>query len=408
MKNLCLFVFCILGLMSCPCSAFAYFDGAPNLPDLVQKADAICIVKVVNIKQIVPIKFEAVHKDKNGLPVLIDAKSAVAEVVVQNVLKGSIAQKSIEVAFFENVSRGFNPTPFTELVVGETDIVFLKTAIDGMHFSLSQPSSHGKSKIVISDAINPAQGTGSPLRAVLSALVDALTNGNNLIKLECLNRIGSVGYLLYTKPDVYSEQGSTETRNALNEALLTDKTVDSSLERFVSKEILPAVKRLTKDTDVAISEQATITAGELQDVSVIPNLIKISSKDTDPDVLGLAALTIGEYKNPKAIIPLIEALNSSSSKVREQAVYSLRELNNPLALPFLIERLNDGASSVRFAANQALFGITGEVGSHLSQDNKQSLQTRENAFWKNWALEHQDKLKKYRVEFDFITQTVVP
>ena len=126
MKNLTLLALCLFGILSCPNFALAYLDGQPEVPVLVQKADVVCIAKVVSIKQVTATKFEANHGGPHGPPVLIDAQSAVAEVAVQSVLKGKISPRSIEVAFFKNVLSGFNPSPFTELAVGETDILFLK------------------------------------------------------------------------------------------------------------------------------------------------------------------------------------------------------------------------------------------------------------------------------------------
>lgn len=392
-------------------TAYAAFNSHPLLPTLIDEADVACIVKIGDIRTLGQIKIEVTPKDQNGNAVTIDAQKAIADVTVESFLKGKAASSSFQVTFLKNVHTpgSGNPQLFTELISGEKDVIFLTSTTDKAVFAMTEPASNGKSKISLGVTnITAPPSNLSPLRATVLALTEALQGNSKPVVLDCLQRLQSTGYLLYAKPDFYSDEVAVQRRLALTEPLLTETTSASSLEAFVTKEILPAVTRLTKDRDVKISEEATITAGRLQDVSVIPNLIKISSKDTDPDVLGLAASTIGNYKNPKAIVPLIEALDSSSSKVREQAIYSLRELNNPLALPFLIESLNDGASSVRFAVNQALFAITGEVGSHLPQGNEQSLQSRENTFWKNWALKHQYELKKYRAEFNSITQAVVP
>ena len=189
MKNLMLLALCLCGLLSYPGSALAQFDGDPEVPVLVQKADVVCVAKIVAVTQVTRIKFEAVHKGHDGLPVLIDALSAVAEVTVQGVFKGKISPKSIEVAFFKNAphdtSNPMNPSPFTELAAGETDILFLKATNNETSFTLSQPSSYGKSKITIGDVkIGPIPADTPPLRAVLLALTDALGSDSKTVKME--------------------------------------------------------------------------------------------------------------------------------------------------------------------------------------------------------------------------------
>ncbi|MGI4788401.1 MAG: HEAT repeat domain-containing protein [Janthinobacterium lividum] len=281
MKTLILLLFCLFCLLSEAGSAYAQFDGNPEVPVLVQNADTICVVKVAAITNITPTQFEAVHHDRNGLPVFIDAQSAVAEAVVQNVLAGKTSQKQIQISFFKNVRHGFNPSPFTELAAGETDIVFLEATPDDTHFALSQPTSHGKSKITIGDAkIEPLPPNTSPLRAVLLVLVNAVDNGSEPIKLECLSRIGSVGYVLDVKTGVYQDEGAVAIRAKLGEPLIADN-VPISLERFVNNQILPAVLKLTADKDDKIREQAFLTAGYLQDVEVIPELVKIADNNSD-------------------------------------------------------------------------------------------------------------------------------
>ena len=115
MKTIMLLALCLCGLLSCPGSALAQFDGNPEVPVLVQNADVVCVAKIVAVTQGTPVKFEANHRG----PVFIDAQSAVAQVAVQSVLKGKISPKSIEVAFFNNAPHDFsnpmNPSPFTEL-----------------------------------------------------------------------------------------------------------------------------------------------------------------------------------------------------------------------------------------------------------------------------------------------------
>jgi hypothetical protein len=387
---------------SSPCAGF---DGEPEVPVLVQNADAICVVKVVAITNVTPTQFEAVHKGRNGMPVFIDAQSAVAEATVQNVLAGKIGRKSIHISFFKNVRHGFNPSPFTELAAGETDIVFLKATTDDAHFALSQPTSHGKSKITIGDAkIGLLPPTASPLRTVLLVLVDALNGGSKPVELECLNRIGSAGYLLYAKAGVYVDEGAIARRLKIGEPLLSDNAT-SSLESFVNDQILPSVLKMTTDKDDKICEQAFLTAGYLQDVKVIPELVKIANANSKPGEYEEAAEILGQYRNPEAVRPLVNALSSKNSYVRQKAADALRNFADPLAVPFLLDHLDDPDSpadpfpGAQYYVVTALYTATntpGYPGTTLFHDNPGEYI----AFWKKWAAEHRDKIKALRAQFN--------
>ena len=397
-KILTLFALCLCGLLSCPGSALAQFDGDPEVPVLVQNADAVCVAKVVAVTQVTPTKFEARHHGRGGLPVFIDAQSAVAEVAVQSVLKGKISPKSITVAFYKNVPEGLNPTPFTELAAGETDIIFLKATDNEANFTLSQPSSHGKSKITIGDAkIGPTPADISPLRAVLLVLADALTGGSKPVKLECLDRIGSAGVLLYVKTDVWVDKGAVARRTALGEPLMADNP-SSSLEAFIRAKVLPTVLKLTTDSDADVRDQAVLAAGNLQDVGIIPALAKLADKQYKPGEQGIAASIFREYRNPDATRALVGVLGDSNPNVRSQAAAALRESADPVAVPALLEHLDDPDPDARYYIVTALYTATdtpqypGTVLFHADEDKYVSLMRK-------WADEHQDKVAALQEQF---------
>ena len=398
MKTVILLALCLCGLLSCPGSALAYFDGNPEVPVLIQNADVVCVAKIVAVTQGTPVTFEANHRG----PVFIDAQSAVAVVAVQSVLKGRISLKSVEVAFFKNAphnaSNPFNPSPFTEVAAGETDILFLKTTNDAASFTLSQPSSHGKSKITIGDAkIGPLPAGISPLRAVLLTLTDALVNGSKPVKMECLNRIGSAGVLLYAKAGVWVDKGAVEVRSDLGEPLLADNP-SSSLEAFIRAKMLPAVLKLTTDSDAAVRDQAVLAAGRLQDVGIIPALAKIADRQYQSGALGDTASVFSEYRNPAATRALVGVLGDSNPNVRAQAAYSLRESADPLAIPFLLDHLDDPNPDARYSMVAALFMATDTPlcpGPAIFQEKEDEYIS----FCKKWASEHQDRIAVLREQF---------
>ncbi len=390
---------CLLCFLACQAGVHAMGHPNPELPGLAQEASTICIGRVTQIEDLGPTQVNTGLRDSiTNQPVPTAARDAVAEVAVQSVLKGKVAPKSITVAFYKNVHQGFNPAFFTELAAGETDILFLNTTNDGTHFSLSQPNSAGKSKITIGDAkIGPIPATVPPLRAVLLVLADALSSGSKPVKMECLERIGSTGYLLYAKAGVWVDEGAVARRTALGEPLMADNP-SSSLEAFIRAKVLPAVLKLTTDGDADVRDQAVLAAGNLQDVGIIPALAKLADKQYKPGEQGIAASIFREYRNPDATRALVGVLGDSNPNVRSQAAAALRESADPVAVPALLEHLDDPDPDARYYIVTALYTATdtpqypGTVLFHADEDKYVSLMRK-------WADEHQDKVAALQEQF---------
>jgi len=399
MKTVTLLAFCLLCLLVCQTGALALGHPNPELPVLVQGADAVCIGRVTQIENSGPTQVDLGYRNSyTNEPSPTAAMSAVAEVAVQSVLKGKISQKSIKVAFYKNVHQGENPAFFTELAVGETDVIFLKATDDGTRFSLLEPNSAGKSKIALGDAkIGPIPASAPPLRAVLLALTDAFVSGSKPVRMECLNRIGSVGYLLYAKAGVWVDKTAVERRSNLGEPLLADNP-SSSLEAFIRAKVLPMILKLTTDKDTDLRDQAVIAAGNLQDVDIIPALAKIADKQYHPGEQGIAASIFRFYRNPDATRALAGALGDSNPNVRSQAAAALRESADPVAVPSLLEHLDDSDTDARYYIVTALYTATntpGYPGTVLFHGDEDKYVT----FWKKWADDHQDKVAALREQF---------
>ena len=399
MKTVTLLAFCLLGFLVCQTAAQALGHPNPELPVLIQESDAVCIGRITQIQDLGPAQVNLGYRNSytNELSPTA-ATDAVAEVAVQSVLKGKVSQKSIKVAFYKNVHQGENPAFFTELAVGETDVIFLKATDDGTRFSLLEPNSAGKSKIALGDAkIGPIPASAPPLRAVLLALTDALAGGSKPVKLECLDRIGSVGYLLYAKAGVWVDKTAVERRSNLGEPLLADNP-SSSLEAFIRAKVLPMILKLTTDKDTDLRDQAVIAAGNLQDVDIIPALAKIADKQYHPGEQGIAASIFRFYRNPDATRALAGALGDSNPNVRSQAAAALRESADPVAVPSLLEHLDDSDTDARYYIVTALYTATntpGYPGTVLFHGDEDKYVT----FWKKWADDHQDKVAALREQF---------
>ena len=390
---------CLLCFLACQMGVHAMGHPNPELPVLVQDADAICIGRITQIEDLGPTQVDLGHWNSvTNKPVPSNAMEAVAEVAVRTVLKGKITQKSITVSFYKNVHQGRDQTFFTELAAGETDIIFLKTAQDGAHFSLFEPNSAGKSKIALGDAkIGLIPAAAPPLRAALLTLVDALGSGSKPVKMECLDRIGSASYLLYVRAGVYVDKTAVADRSNLGEPLLADSP-STSLEAFIQAKALPAVLKLTADSDADLRDQAILAAGNLQDVEVIPALAKLADKQYQPGALGMGAEIFSRYHNPNATRALVGVLSDSNPNVRSQAAAALRNLADPVAVPFLLEHMDDPDPDAKYYIVTALYTAT-NTPSYPGDEHFHNQEDKYVSFWKKWAAEHQDKVAALREQF---------
>lgn len=391
-RNYGISVCCFLCLLVCQTATHALGHPDPELPNLVQRASTVCIGRVTRIEDIGPAQVNLGYRDSiTNQPAPTAATNAVAEVSVQTVLKGKIRSKSITVAFYKNVHQGSTPTFFTELAVGETDVLFLETTGDETRFILSQPNTNGKSKINIGTAALKTPAEATPLRNVLSALANALADNSKAARLDCLQQIGSIGFVLNLKPGDPNYSVVIDLMKSLNEPGAPE------LKSFVNSRILPPVLKLMTDADAEVRQQAVYTAGRLQDVDVLPTLGEMANKEAETG-MGSAAMIVGEYKAPEAVRPLVRLLESKNDDVRHEAAVALRNIADPLAVPFLLEHLDDPNPWARYYIVTALYTAIdpsqcpGPVLFHDDEDKHVS-------FWKKWAADHQDKVAALREQF---------
>lgn len=386
MKRGVLIILCCLSILLA-CSKDAH--AVPELPVFVQQSDDICIGTVKDVRTLGQTSVMIGHSD--GLPVMAQTENEIATVAVEDVLKGSLSQASVMVTFTKNAYTSFNRTSFTQLTLGERAVFFLVATPDKSVLSLTQPASDGYSRILIG-ATNFTGHSTSPLRTTLLALTQALADNTKAIRLSCLGRIASAGFLLNVKPEKDVDRFGVKIRQSLGEPLPGGVVPALSLEQFIKTQIVPAVIRLTKDADPDVSEQAFIASGYLQDADVVPDLVRVADKN------GYAAFAIGSYRNVDAVRPIIGALASKNDVVREKAAYALRNFADPLAVPSLLEHLDDPDPDAQYYIVTALFEATNTPhypGTVLFHEKAGEYV----AFWKKWAAGHQARIKALRAQF---------
>ncbi|MGI4789329.1 MAG: HEAT repeat domain-containing protein [Janthinobacterium lividum] len=101
--------------------------------------------------------------------------------------------------------------------------------------------------------------------------------------------------------------------------------------------------------------------------------------------------SVYNYRTVDAVKPLINALSSKNSYVRQKAADALRNFADPLAIPFLLDHLDDPVSP-----DDTFPGAQYYIVTALYHDNPGEYI----AFWKKWAVDHKDKIKALRTQFN--------
>jgi len=387
-----------------PVSAGIVPDGA--LHSVLPKSDVVCVGTVRSVG-------EAGHSlFKVGTGLSVEAQVAGAEISVEAVLSGNFSGTRLHLLYPAPLSSprmSSNYTPYPHVVVGERAVFFLvKPPIsndkapedkEARSFLLYSPFALPSPIIPIGNvSLTGVLAAATPLRRVILTLVRALDVPDNTIRLDCLQRLGGVGYLLDVKPGVYLDEYAVKDRLTLGESVSTPQSTATDLESFVKSRVLLAVLGLATNSDAEVREQATFALGRLQDVDVIPALAKIADKQYKPGETGEAAFILRFYRNPAATRPLVGVLGDTNPNVRSQAAAALRELADPVAVPSLLEHLDDPDPDARYFIATALYTAT-NTPEHPDMALFQAKEDQYVTFWKKWALDHQDKVAALREQF---------
>lgn len=86
----------------------------------------------------------------------------------------------------------------------------------------------------------------------------------------------------------------------------------------------------------------------------VDGLIKVLGTGRHPESREEAAEALGEIRDPRAVDPLIAALNDRNPEVREEAAEALGKIGDPRAVEPLTGLLGDPRREVREKAEKAL------------------------------------------------------
>lgn len=420
----CLCLSLLLGLPAAPTHAYAI--DAHDLPDLLLKADVVCVGTVGAIQVGPEARFGAgVYGPPTGgktQEVMLTAHTATALFTVDRFLKGNAPSDDIRFAFPVMVTSAPSMDrwyPLTQFVQGERAIVFLTRPAspstnggkaDQTLFSLfapfsrsgvfADPSEPGP-KIALGPASLPdLSRDATPLRKTLRVLAAALAGGDSTVRQRCLERIGEVGSLVAVPADTGGMRVNFAATRSLLATLGEPQSAD--FDAYAASAVLPAVKSLLADPDPRMRARAAFTAAALQDTSVIPRLADTArrldgqTREADANEAREAVAALGDFRTPASVRPLTLLLTDSSWKVRERTAYALRFIGDPRSVPALLGDLGDTNHEALYMAVTALYEATGDDTGLPDMDAFHKDEARYVGHWRQWATDHQALVKELR------------
>ncbi len=124
--------------------------------------------------------------------------------------------------------------------------------------------------------------------------------------------------------------------------------------RYKPRALLPLLDALNHE-DASVRGKAAEALGNLKDGAAVPALLTRFREDSQPLVRARAAEALGSLRAGEAVDSLLKALREDGAFfVRRQAAQALGNLQDPAALPALLGALRDAEPATRWRAAEAL------------------------------------------------------
>ncbi|AFY71432.1 PBS lyase HEAT domain protein repeat-containing protein [Thalassoporum mexicanum PCC 7367] len=190
----------------------------------------------------------------------------------------------------------------------------------------------------------------------VSPLVDALKNGNDLVKMHAAHSLGKINSPLAVPALIKALDNQVKAirlesawalgqirsplaANALAARLTdTDISVQSQSAQALKSIGAPAMPALVNMLNNEASNTRSVavrTLGQMGIEEVIPVLVEVLRNDSFPYVRCDAATALGEIGSYDAVFHLAQTLKDSDRAVRNSAARALRKINSPEAQKFL-------------------------------------------------------------------------
>ncbi len=133
---------------------------------------------------------------------------------------------------------------------------------------------------------------------------------------------------------------------------------------------------------ISPGQEACLALLKIGRPATLPLIEVMKEPGVDPLARQLAADLLGSIRDPRAVEPLIGALNDESRHLRLSAITALKQIRDPRAVEPLIELLKEQDYDIYNAAALSLKSITGKDFG------------RDPGAWRNWRERNKDALPK--------------
>ena len=310
-RTIVLLALCLIVL--CGGDALAVLFQPASFADRVLESDRIVIARAVRVSFLRTEPFQGVK--------IFDVEFA-----IEGAVKGEKAEHEVNLSLSAR-----------KMDVGQRVLLFLTSENRLLDEWSVGPVILIGDKVDIKGGSKDESAGNSVFRSVLLCLADSLVDYNTNVRSSCLRNLKGIGDLLYVRHPKYGRAGELRTR--LGESGL-------GLEGFVETLILPSVKKLipSKGAGSAIRDDAILAAGRLQDVEMIPGIVKII-KSKGGEYKGATDYVLGNFRKPEATKRLIPLLKDELALIRWSSARSLSVIGDLAAVPFVMECMNDASES---------------------------------------------------------------
>ena len=376
----------------CAQPTYAGFLPAYDLPTLVRDADIIVVGRTGEIRPVKKATLETGGFNSEGKPATVDVLLNQVLIETKTTLKGVLPDKS-SVTFPAPVSQknerdGFPSFAFPSVPPSKDLLFFLKKTASPTQFDLLYPLNVYGSTILLSSVIPTQNESLSPLRKVLWLLSNELIQSNNQQSLASLERIKQNSPLVYINDNDQSRLDYSSDLIAFRKSLQEE---GRGLENWISENIIPKIGLFIQHPNIQLRQQATLTLANLQNASVLPQLISLSEENSEVSLEASTALR--QYRTPQSIKGLSENINHPQPSVRQQIAFALSSINERAIIPLFLRLLNDSDAKVR---QYALAGLTSLIDATGPQEvaGVATSQSQYIEFWRDWAAKNERVVKE--------------
>lgn len=314
----------------------------------------------------------------------IPAQRYIVPVAVECVLKGKDVPAQLTVAYFNYRPRpgAFSGPGFATVPSDATCILCLVHDRDKDH-RLTKPMSTGN--LVPVGRAMPAPA--DPPQSVAEAVVEQLLYSAAADDLPVDTRRCCTGALIGIEFHLCPPASGAAPESAASSP--------ERMRQLLQERVLPTLLELTLSREPELVRMAWVTLAYMQYPGAVPPIVEMARNDPTAETHASAAWRLEAYRcsSPELTRLLNPLLRDKDHRIREAVAYALRQVGDQSSIAYLLDALDDTEWRIRWYAVQALSRVTGE-GVFPARDYFQDKEAEFIQFWKDWAANHPDQVKK--------------